>query len=389
MNLIEESLLKTPNFISVPTKQLSSNRHSSMTYESKETFRLPNTNRYLNILNNFRLDRDISMEAEKYKNVLQNSKELKDVKIPGRVVTISFFSGMAGYFHYIFNVLGEIEMIQKFYPDTKIKIIIFLDPNNRVLEHLKNNGTLDAYGIADDDIINLSDIQSLEIEQLLFIYSDTNHLTKYMAHHEFNYDAYPGVMDDWGMAVRNGLRNRFITAKEVKPTRKIFISRLKDNDFLRSRSDVIHKMLLGYELDLKDFQLLVKMKKKEFLEHADRPMVRSEEKRLEQLFRDAGYEIIDPGKDCKTIQDQANLYASASHIVGLSGAGFVNCCFANESAKILVLNSSTSYGFPHLEIVKSFGLEAYEAPKRFPWHQQRYFADAIFNYAKRKLPDFF
>jgi capsular polysaccharide biosynthesis protein len=122
--------------------------------------------------------------------------------------------------------------------------------------------------------------------------------------------------------------------------------------------------------------------------HADRTMSLSNEKKLEKMFEEAGYEIIDPGKSLSTTYEQAELYNSASHIVTLPGAGLANCCFANPDVKVLILNNTNSYNFPHLEITRSLGIYCVESPKRIKNNNKIFGPTEIFESVKRDYPEF-
>lgn len=381
--------MSKPYFLSHPSVPMSGNRYSTMDYESVDSVEFEDCSRTLSIFNNFTIDRDLKKESESgYRAVYQSSANAQTLEIEDDVVLISIFNGLWGYFHLIYNIIGEVEFIKQHYPDVKIKIIKFLDQNDFFTTKLLEMGLKKAYGILDEDIIDLAAYKNIKIKKVFSLFSEYNHALKYLYRLGFNYDMNGNELNGWGKAIKKSMQERFGIVENNKPLKKIFISRLKDNERLREESDIIYKKLHGYPLDITETQKIAKLIKKDyFLDEADRPMVRSEEKELEKLFEQAGYEVVDPGK-LSTIQEQAELYNSASHIVGLSGAGFINCIFAQPNAKILILNSSTTYIFPHEAIVRSFGLDVAEAPRITPWKKRRYFAQGIFKYVQQFHPDF-
>ncbi|WP_238916953.1 glycosyltransferase family 61 protein [Clostridium sp. YIM B02555] len=57
--------------------------------------------------------------------------------------------------------------------------------------------------------------------------------------------------------------------------------------------------------------------------------------KIEQIFKEYGYEIIYP--EIMSFQDQLKIFSEAEFIAGASGAGFTNILFANKSVKIICI----------------------------------------------------
>jgi hypothetical protein len=57
--------------------------------------------------------------------------------------------------------------------------------------------------------------------------------------------------------------------------------------------------------------------------------------KIEQIFKEYGYEIIYPEE--MSFQDQLKTFSGAEFIAGASGAGFTNILFANKNAKIICI----------------------------------------------------
>lgn len=57
--------------------------------------------------------------------------------------------------------------------------------------------------------------------------------------------------------------------------------------------------------------------------------------KIEQIFKEHGYEIIYP--EIMSFQDQLRIFSEAEFIAGASGAGFTNILFANKNAKIICI----------------------------------------------------
>jgi hypothetical protein len=57
--------------------------------------------------------------------------------------------------------------------------------------------------------------------------------------------------------------------------------------------------------------------------------------KIEQIFKEYGYEIIYP--EVMSFKDQLKIFSEAEFIAGASGAGFTNILFANKNAKIICI----------------------------------------------------
>jgi capsular polysaccharide biosynthesis protein len=71
----------------------------------------------------------------------------------------------------------------------------------------------------------------------------------------------------------------------------------------------------------------------------------SDEKELEDFFAQNGYEIVNPGS--YSFEEQIDMFSSASHVAGITGAGFINTIFCKPGTKVIIINTSNRYNFPH------------------------------------------
>jgi hypothetical protein len=321
---------------------------------------------------------------------ISSGKADKPLIISGQTVILTITNGgLWGYFHLIHNILSEIELIKKLYPKTQIKVLQLCEEGDfdYFVRELKRFGIFDAYKLSDLDIIDLTTTKSLIIEELLFMYTEYNYLANRIANKTYNYLDGTETFNSYNMLYSNKMKKRFVSGSTENKDRKIFISRVKSGGWLREISFIIHKKVLGHSITEEENEKIQGIDPSEYREYADRPMSEKDEIRLEKLFEEAGYEIIDPGIG-NSIQEQAELFNSAKYIVGLSGAGMVNCCFCSKDTKVLVLNTSDSYRFPHKEIVQSFGLMCEEAPAKKPWAKGIYRSQEIFDSVESSYPEF-
>jgi capsular polysaccharide biosynthesis protein len=248
-------------------------------------------------------------------------------------------------------------------------------------------GILEAYSISDEDIIDLTIEGEVVVKELLFIYNAYDNITRpivELSHYFGNNDNYA----TWSLEYSPLIKKRFLKNKKIVGNRKLFISRSHDDKRLRQYSEILNKVFNGYPLNKEETLTFNRLPPEQYGEYADRTMTIYDEKRLEKFFKNAGYEIVDPGQSIPSIFDQAELYNSASHIVALQGAGLANCCFANSNVKVLILNNTDSYTFPHFEIVKSLGISCVQSPPKMIKSNRSYNAREIFESVKRDYPEF-
>jgi hypothetical protein len=320
---------------------------------------------------------------------LTNSLHKDKIRIDGPIIAFTIKDGLWGYYHFVHEVLAQAEVIKKYLPNAKIKIFQLCEKGDfdYYLSVLKDRGIFEAYNINDEDIIDLTSHGKVVIEDFLFIFNDFNHIASPMINAQYLFEKHASH-SEWSSEYSDLLKKRFLKKQNIKGSRKLFISRALDDRRLRALSEIVHKVFDGYPLNEQEKVLFGQMNPNRYAEHADRTMSVSDEKKLEKMFEDAGYEIIDPGASLDTTYEQAELYNSASHIVTLPGAGLANLCFANPNVKVLILNNTDSYDFPHLEIVSSLGIYCVESPKRIIRGNNIYGPKKIFESVKRDYPEF-
>ena len=109
----------------------------------------------------------------------------------------------------------------------------------------------------------------------------------------------------------------FIKNKEVKPFRKIYLSRgLANNqkDIFYGSEDVV-------QINKKLFNRI------------------DNEEKLEEYFASCGFEIVYP-EDFKTFEEQINFFNEVKTVVSLSGAGLTNAIFMQQGSNVVELLTS-------------------------------------------------
>jgi hypothetical protein len=362
-----------PTFYEMPTTIRVYENVFYIDYEDKEIFSVANNVLSVTKIKNLKVEQS------------QKQKHLEALEILEPSVVIFLENAGPGHFHFMYEVLAEIEAILNFIPKAKIKIVNLGDELefSELTNYLKEKGFFNAYNLNDEDIINLKNFSSLKIKEFFFINTAYNSVASKIANYQLNL----GMEEDlnaWGSLFADSIRSRFVSQK---PENKIFITRLNENDNYREVVKAMKKTIDKEELSEKEKSILSGRNISDYPELVGRLMLREEEILLEKMFRDAGYKIINPDK-YGDIYGQSRLFNSAKYIAGLSGAAFINCCFCNSDAEVLVLNPSDVYTFVHDKIVESFGIKTYLCPKRMPWREEVRTAKEIFDAVKRNHPQF-
>lgn len=372
--------ISQPEYYKMPRSFDTDGRRFTVNYLENKYYRLPNTNRVITEI------KDLSIVQE----LQSNSPQQKSLAINDEAtIVLSVSDGLWGYFHMIYNVLGETDAIQNSIPSAKIKILFFCNEENFKIffEKIESLGILSAYGISESDIIKAYDYDVIKIKTLFLIHSEYSILNEAIVNNEFFFRTGPNGINDWSQLVAARMKKRFGVSNVASNNKKIFVSNLKGNDWNRKISDTLKKKIKGEDISQEDLVWVQDIKEDEYKEYIDRPMEKEEEEKLEQMFELAGYDIVRSDR-FKSIFDAAQIFGCASKIVSLVGGGLVNTCFSNKETKVLILNNSDLYRFPHKEIVKSFGVDCVDSPYKKPWNKQTYNANEIFESVKKSYPEF-
>lgn len=356
-----------------PLVLVSNNREFFVSYQNKQTI-----NRFEN-----------SLPITKVNNLSVRPVDGnvgRDLYVPGTTIAITVNQYEYGYFHLLVNLLAEIEVLKKEFPEANIKIIKLGNP---YLDHfvgvLRDKGILDAYQIGEKDIVDFGMYDTIALESLVFIYSTYNQVATTVAHHELKIQSEDMVV--WGRELVSNLQKRFSNNLPVENKEKIFLSALKENNAKRLLAKIMLKKLNGANLSDYEEKEIKPFSVEEMIEFVCRLMPKYQEVLLEQMFRKSGYKVINPS-DYPLISDQAKLFRSASKIVGLGGASFVNTCFSDKETEVLILNNCPLYLFAHQGVVRSFIGKAEQFPD---YGSPESYADAkeFFKLIKEKYPKFF
>lgn len=279
------------------------------------------------------------------------------------------------FFHMMNDMFGQYETIKRFVPDLKI-VCIFSSG-----EHYKNLKTtrpttaeiLEEYSDVLEEPMVLTDNYYARFENVFYL---NNAFTPCLAVNTLIQPSNPGLddFDEYQSASIKNIANKFKKYRQPGlPTKKIFITRKKENDKLRHFRDILNKtvnnkpLLSEEELFMTTYGQFRGLRTNEAI---TRYIDKEDEAKIENYFFENGYEIIDPGT--LTYKEQVFLYSSATHVAGLAGAGMYNTIHCHPSAKVFIINTGDGYNFWHSYFAKSATDNVYETPKAVP-SLKRYF----------------
>jgi hypothetical protein len=263
------------------------------------------------------------------------------------------------HFHFINDQIGEYLSIKETIPDLKLLVVakkiatskkLLADHNKASKSIYEILGKLDIF---EGEVIDLNQYKSLQVENLFLT---CIYFNKYVNRSMVSKDSGNHPKTTVGL-----LRDFFISEKNLQnvSNKKLFISRMSESNKIRQLRKKYDELSLGDQRIFKLFKsgfgndLKIKI--------LDRFISLSDEKELEDFFSKNGYQIINPGD--YSIEDQIDMFSSASHVAGISGAAFINTIFCKPGTKVIILNTSNKYNFPHYRWPVEAGMKTLCVPE--------------------------
>lgn len=249
------------------------------------------------------------------------------------------------YFHTIYDQIGQYLALKEIIPDLKPLLSRHANASYGKLSGLQRNA-LKLFKISNGQMSStlMAVYDTVDIENLYYYYQAGHPMIDKMPStmaNEWPFRDYDEQNPNgYNMLVSRKLREFINYDYPEVPTRKVFISRGKALLKLLNEEAILHH----YD------EQTARMFKDRFY-----PLEYNME--LENYFEQHGYEIID--FDNKTMEQQIDIVANASHIAGIHGAGFTNLIWANPNAKVFFVNTHSNYTFIYRLIAKQFGMEPY------------------------------
>jgi hypothetical protein len=263
------------------------------------------------------------------------------------------------HFHFLNDQIGEYLAIKEIVSDLKLLVVLkkWATSKKPLQDHNKTSKTvydiLSRLEIFEDQVINLNEYKSLNIENIF--------LTQIYFNKYLNKSMAPKDSGNHPKTTVGSLRNLFLSEKNLKniSTRKLFISRMNESNRIRQLRKKYDELSLG---DLRTFKIFRSNLGTDLkIKILDRFISLSDEIELEDFFVQNGYEIVNPGS--YTFEEQIDMFSSASHVAGISGAGFINTIFCKPGTKVIIINTSNKYTFPHYRWPEEAGMQTLCVPE--------------------------
>lgn len=301
----------------------------------------------------------------KLNNAGKNVKKL----LPGNYYLIDLDS-FSSHFHFLNDQVGEYLVIKEYIKDLIPVVFVkncFAEVKN-INDHNKTSkyiyDALFKIGVSTDSFYDLNKIDSIHIPNLFATQIFFNqYLKKEMI------PANGGTNPKYSVPA---IKKYFFSDK-LNNDKKLFISRMNENNSVREAREFLeNKKVTDYKEFLK---MKAKLGEDQRIKIFDRHITLDDEIELERFFKNSGYKIINPGE--YSLQEQIDMFSEASHVAGLSGAGFINTMFCQPSAKIIILNTSTSYSFPHHKWPRAAGCKVFSVPETIKSAKREFSAKEI------------
>lgn len=304
-----------------------------------------------------------------------NSYQLKNLKVAfpgnnheklnifGNIFIISLDLIMS-HFHFLQNQVAQFLVLKKTFPDLKALVVMY--GHDEYKKELKDQNRLSQYcysilsklDVYDNSILYIDKYKEITIENYFVL--------------DPNYNIFS---NDWQLGEINDCPPWFVShelIKLVKPNHdhedkiKIFMSRIPENSKTRKQVRSLNKKIIAGKITEEEFfakndEVTKTRFKHRFISFEDETM-------LEKFFKSKGYKIINPG--AYSFEDQIKFFEKASHIAGLSGAGFINTIFSPTGANVFILNTSSGYDFDHGHFPRAAGHRVFYLPKIFAAEDQ-------------------
>lgn len=275
----------------------------------------------------------------------------------------------ASFFHFLNDMVGQYEILKKFIPDLKIVCVIgsTYDYDNLETSDPITAEILKEYGISQESIFSLSDYHHATFENVYYL---NNSFTPCLTPKNFVAPSSPGMVDfdEYQTGSISGIVNKFKRYQQPGVgTKKIFITRKKENDKLRKFRELLNNQIKRLTPSEEDELFM-----NEYAEYRslriDEAIIRyihpDDELEIEEYFKAHGYEIVDPGT--MSYKDQVFLYSSATHVAGIAGAGIYNTIHCKPSTKVFILNTNDGYSFWHDYFPKTAVNDVFNIPEKDP-----------------------
>lgn len=272
------------------------------------------------------------------------------------------------YFHFVVDCIGQYEFLKKTIKN--LQICFVSDYSHNVKYHFETSQNSFVKDIATIYNINSEDVLCLKESNVEFenIYYFNNVFNNFINDFDGNNILYWHDGDDfinYNLKIISALRKKFIPMIEKRESKKIFITRRKENEKLIRIRHLYNKHKFDAASQDERYELSKELAKFGGVNSVEtNVLIRIQEREdldaMESFFKDNGYEIVDPGS--YSFIEQISLFHNASHIASMKGTGLTNSIFANDDSHIIIINPNTQYIFWYDQIGYFVSKNCHEVP---------------------------
>lgn len=247
------------------------------------------------------------------------------------------------YFHFFQDMIGQFLFLKDLVTD--LRIIVLAETKEKYVNQSQNSTRLieeclESFGIKEQDFLYVED-QDILLESTVWVNSIYNNFitkdktNKLLESKDQDYLKY-------NIEIFKKIKNHYsYLISDYPKIDKIFVSRKIQNDQIRKSKDLLDSYRKGfsyeelvdmypeYTKNSREVELLLGRIIEKFISL-------EEEELLENFFISKGYTIVTP--ENFSFSEQINMYNKATHIASIIGSGLHNCIFAQDSAKVFIVN---------------------------------------------------
>lgn len=115
-------------------------------------------------------------------------------------------------------------------------------------------------------------------------------------------------------------------------------------------SKIIKRQFLKFQAPLYDSKIYLQLEPSKYLRDG-RKYTKEDVEKLENFFKDNGYEIFNPVS--ASLKEQIKKISSARVVASLSGSNSAHSLWMKDEATFILMNLGSSYFFPHDDLIKN------------------------------------
>lgn len=278
------------------------------------------------------------------------------------------------YFHLLYDQIGQYELLKQKIENLKVMFVLGskedyqLILENRIPLSLVFKDMFKIYNYNIEDIIYVRDNTSYLFDNVFYFNNSFVNFLQLLDSNVLLYDIEDDDFKNYNLEIVKCLQNVFKNYYQELESKKIFITRKKENEKLKNINNLLINLKNNNINEIKKEDILLLQRYKdtfgnyEYLENLTRTRLQNEkdENDIEMFFINNNYEIVDPSK--YGLIDQINLFRNASSVAAVKGTGLANGVFCKNDTQIIMINTHIDYRFWYDSILENTTSKFYEVP---------------------------